>query len=134
MPLIRYRQLTIGINTRPAFRYNVRFAIFTNSHAIQQSHFFIADNVCAVKIRTVTQQSRYGNGLAGNSLLINQPHTSARVGTNATTRPRPFQLSIETFKPPSPAALSSPFFFCLCSSSYYICIFIKCLYVFCKFL
>ena len=58
IPFTRYNVLTIGIKTNPAFKYKVRFAMFTNSHAIQQSHFFNADNVWAVRINTVTQQSR----------------------------------------------------------------------------
>ena len=110
MPLTRYRQLTIGINTRPAFKYNVKFATLTKSHAIQQSHFFNADKVCAVRMRTVTQQSRYGSGLAGKSRLISHPHSNASVGISASTRALPLQSSIDTFRPPSPEPLSSPFF------------------------
>ena len=79
--------LTIGINTRPAFKYNVRFAIFTKSHAIQQSHFFKAERVCAVSINTVTQQSRYGRGFVGKRLLISQPHPKAKSGTRQITKP-----------------------------------------------
>ena len=90
--------------------------MFTKSQAIQQSHFLSAESVWAVRISTVTQQSRYGSGLAGKYptnhfvpiMLISQPHTRARTSTSATIPPLCGHDSIDTFRSPLPEALSSP--------------------------
>ena len=42
--------------------------------------------------------------------FCDDPHSNASVGISASTRALPLQSSIDTFRPPSPEPLSSPFF------------------------
>ena len=46
------------MNTFPTLMWRMICVTLTTSQAIQQSHFLRAYRSCAVRIRTVTQQSR----------------------------------------------------------------------------
>ena len=83
------------------------WVMFTSSQAIQQSHFFRAESSWAIRISTVTQQSRYGCGSAGNSVSRIHPHSRATRTTDRTASPRSGQLIILTFRFFSFSALRS---------------------------
>ena len=80
--------------------------MFTRSQAIQQSHFLRAESSCAMRMSTVTVQSRYGWGSEGKRLSSVQPQRPATSSTALTLIMRQGQVSMVTFSSPLSVASS----------------------------